>query len=91
MKFETRRDAGTSDDDEYHRREDQLRTTPPWFLPLSDKDLDAVASLAMPGSGDSVLHKFVTWKRPEARMFLEPTEAVNMQHIVASYFRFRER
>jgi hypothetical protein len=82
-------DAREITHEDFEREEERLNTVTSWFLTVSGEDLDAIAALPMPAPDcDPPLgHAFTPWQRPTAEIFADPTNPVNLQHIVASFRR----
>jgi hypothetical protein len=75
------------DDEQLEQQLERLQAAPPWFLTLTDQQLDRVATLPLPEPDhDPPLdHQFTPWRRPTADMFNDLDDPANIQHIAAAW------
>jgi hypothetical protein len=85
------REEGDTDDDQLDHAQQALDATPPWFLLLTDSDLEHIAhyTLPKPNHTPRLTHKYLPWTKPTPEMFLRPDDTTNRQHIVAAYLLAR--
>jgi hypothetical protein len=71
--------------------QESLDATPPWFLLVTDAQLEEIAAYELPDPDHRprLSHSFHPWVKPTTEMFLEPSNPANLQHIVAAYLKAR--
>lgn len=85
------REEGDADADQLDHAQETLDATPPWFLLLTETELEQVAHYTLPEPSHTprLRHRYRPWTRPTHEMFLRPGEATNRQHIIAAYLLAR--